>query len=280
MGWRIRVVHSTGYRYAGPVTQSYNEVRLIPRGDSRQNVIVARVETVPATRAYRFTDYWGTVVTSFDLHAPHTELEVVSTSVVETGDTAPINRDASWDDVTSEKTADRLTEMLEFSDYVPADRGLAKIATTLRRNLKPADAALAAFRWVHENLRYQPGSTGVHTSAVEAWQAGEGVCQDYAHLSLALLRQLGIPSRYVSGYLIPKEDTEVKQTVRGESHAWIEVWTGGWWGYDPTNDIPIGNRHVLVAMGRDYADVSPMKGIYTGGAAQALDVTVDMTRLA
>ncbi|HEX4249682.1 MAG TPA: transglutaminase family protein [Pseudonocardia sp.] len=280
MGWRIRVVHSTGYRYSGPVTQSYNEVRLTPRGDNRQNVIVTRVETVPATRAYRFTDYWGTVVTAFDLHAPHTELEVVSTSVVETGDTAPMNRDAGWDDVLSDKIADRHTEMLEFSNYVPANRGLAKVAATMRRNLKPADAALAACRWVHENLRYQPGSTGVHTSAVEAWEAGEGVCQDYVHLSLVLLRQLGIPARYVSGYLIPKADTEVKQTVRGESHAWVEIWTGGWWGYDPTNDIPIGNRHVLVAMGRDYADVSPMKGVYTGGEAEALEVTVDMTRLA
>jgi transglutaminase-like putative cysteine protease len=273
-------VHSTGYRYSGTVTQSYNEVRLTPRGDNRQNVIVTRVETVPATRAYRFTDYWGTVVTSFDLHAPHTELEVVATSVVETGDTAPVNREASWEDVTHDKVADRHTEMLEFSNYVSSDRGLAKVAATLRRNLKPADAAMAACRWVHENLRYQPGSTGVHTSAVEAWQAGEGVCQDYVHLSLALLRRLGIPARYVSGYLIPKADTEVKQTVRGESHAWVEIWTGGWWGYDPTNDIPIGNRHVLVAMGRDYADVSPMKGIYLGGEAEALEVTVDMTRLA
>jgi transglutaminase-like putative cysteine protease len=280
VGWRIRVVHSTGYRYSGTVTQSYNEVRLTPRGDNRQNVIVTRVETVPATRAYRFTDYWGTVVTAFDLHAPHTELEVVATSVVETGDTAPVNREASWEDVTHDKVADRHTEMLEFSNYVSSDRGLAKVAATLRRNLKPADAAMAACRWVHENLRYQPGSTGVHTSAVEAWQAGEGVCQDYVHLSLALLRRLGIPARYVSGYLIPKADTEVKQTVRGESHAWVEIWTGGWWGYDPTNDIPIGNRHVLVAMGRDYADVSPMKGIYLGGEAEALDVTVDMTRLA
>jgi transglutaminase-like putative cysteine protease len=280
VGWRIRVVHSTGYRYSGTVTQSYNEVRLTPRGDSRQNVIVTRVETVPATRAYRFTDYWGTVVTAFDLHAPHTELEVVATSVVETGDAAPVNRNASWEEVTSEKVADRHTEMLEFSNYVSADRRLGKVVAPMRRSHKPSDAALAACKWVHENLRYVPGSTGVHTSAVEAWQAGEGVCQDYVHLTLALLRQMGIPARYVSGYLIPKEDTEVKQTVRGESHAWIEAWTGGWWGYDPTNDVPIGNRHVLVAMGRDYADVSPMKGIYTGGEAEALDVTVDMTRLA
>jgi transglutaminase-like putative cysteine protease len=280
MGWRIRVVHSTGYRYSAPVTQSYNEVRLTPRSDSRQNVIVTRVETVPATRAYRFNDYWGTAVTAFDLHAPHTELEVVCTSVVETADPGPIHREASWAEVTDEKVADRYTESLEFSDYVPADRGLAKLATSMRRNLKPADAALAACKWVHESLRYQPGTTGVHTSALEAWQAGEGVCQDYAHLTLALLRQMGIPGRYVSGYLLPDADIEVKQTVQGESHAWVEAWTGGWWGYDPTNDLEIGHRHVWVAVGRDYADVAPLKGVYTGGEAEALEVSVDMTRLA
>jgi transglutaminase-like putative cysteine protease len=278
--WRLRVVHSTGYAYKSPVTASFNEARLTPRSDSRQNVILNRVETVPATRSYRYVDYWGTAVTAFDLHAPHTELEVVCTSVVETADPGPIHREASWAEVTDEKVADRYTESLEFSDYVPADGGLAKLATSMRRNLKPADAALAACKWVHETLRYQPGTTGVHTSALEAWQAGEGVCQDYAHLTLALLRQMGIPGRYVSGYLLPDADIEVKQTVQGESHAWVEAWTGGWWGYDPTNDLEIGHRHVWVAVGRDYADVAPLKGVYTGGEAEALEVSVDMTRLA
>jgi transglutaminase-like putative cysteine protease len=280
MGWRIRIVHSTGYRYSAPVTRSYNEVRLTPRSDSRQNVIVTRLETVPATRAYRYTDYWGTTVTSFDLHAPHTELEVVATSVVETADPVTPERGADWDEVTGEACADRYTEALEFSEYVPADRTLAEVAGELRRGRDPVDAALAACHWVHEHLSYQPGTTGVHTSAVEALDAGVGVCQDYAHLTLALLRQMGIPGRYVSGYLIPKHDVQVKQTVQGESHAWVEAWTGAWWGYDPTNEVEIGNRHVWVATGRDYADVTPLKGIYTGGGAEALDVTVDMTRLA
>lgn len=280
MGWRIRVVHSTGYRYSSPVTQSYNEVRLTPRGDSRQNVIVTRVETTPATRSFRYTDYWGTVVTAFDLHAPHTQLSVVATSVVETADPVPPKDELDWAGIASEETGDRFPEALEFTTYVPADARLSGVADSMRPAGKPAEAVLAACRWVHENLRYQPGSTGVHTSAVEAWTAGEGVCQDYAHLTLALLRSMGVPARYVSGYLLPNKDASVKQTVRGESHAWIEAWTGGWWGYDPTNDIPIGNRHVWVAVGRDYSDVAPLKGIYTGGNAEALDVTVDMTRLA
>jgi transglutaminase-like putative cysteine protease len=262
------------------VTRSYNEVRLNPCSDSRQNVVVTRVETVPATRAYRYTDYWGTSVTAFDLHAPHTELEVVATSVVETADPAPPDRSGNWADVTGEAATDRYTDMLEFTDYVPANRKLAKTAGALRHGNDPVDAALATCRWVHEKLSYQPGTTGVHTSAVEALGAGVGVCQDYAHLTLALLRQMGIPGRYVSGYLMPKKEIEIRQTVMGQSHAWVEAWTGSWWGYDPTNDIEIGNRHVRVASGRDYADVAPLKGVYVGGDAKALEVSVDMTRLA
>lgn len=111
-------------------------------------------------------------------------------------------------------------------------------------------------------------------------EAREGVCQDYAHLTLAMLRAIGVPSRYVSGYLHTRADGQVGETVRGESHAWIEAWTGGWWGFDPTSDVEIGPRYIRVAMARDYADVSPLKGTYTGGAASAIEVSVEVTRLA
>jgi transglutaminase-like putative cysteine protease len=280
MSWRLRVTHTTQYRYASPVTQSYNEVRLTPRSDRRQNVVVSRVETQPATRAYRYTDYWGTVVTSFDLHAPHTELTVTGSSVVETGgEVAPVGG-ASWTDLRGSEILDRYTEYLGWTDYVPRDRELAAKARELRRGLSPVDAVHAAASWVHSQMTYRQGSTGVHSSAVDAWQAKEGVCQDYAHLTLALLRAMGIPARYVSGYLHTRPDGAAKETVQGESHAWIEAWTGGWWAYDPTNAIPIGQRHVWVAVGRDYADVVPFKGIYTGGAAAGLTVTVELTRLA
>ncbi|MCE3552225.1 transglutaminase family protein [Pseudonocardia sp. RS11V-5] len=280
MGWRIRVVHETGYKYSSPVYETYNEVRLTPRGDSHQNVIVSRVETVPATRAYSYEDYWGTQVTAFDLHAPHTELLVTGTSVVETGDAVEQVREATWEDLASEAVRDRYTEMLEFTEYVGRDGELAGIAKNLTRGKEPADAVLAACERVRDTMTYQVGTTGVRTSAPEAWQAGKGVCQDYAHLTLVLLREMGIPARYVSGYLLPLQDVEVGETVSGQSHAWIEAHTGGWWGFDPTNGIPIGYRHVSVAVGRDYADVSPLKGIYSGGSAEALDVSVRMTRLA
>ncbi|MDX3664043.1 transglutaminase family protein [Streptomyces sp. ID05-26A] len=280
MSWRVRVVHTTGYRYEAPVVQSYNEARLTPRGDRRQNVVVSRVETTPATRAYRYTDYWGTEVTSFDLHAPHKELQVVASSVVETSAEIEPVTTGTWGDVRAENIVDRYTEFLEPTLYTPRNRELLAVARDLKKGQSPSGAVLAASQWVSEQLKYQPGSTGVHSSAVDAWHERKGVCQDFAHLSLVLLRGMGIPARYVSGYLHTKEDGALRETVRGESHAWIEAWTGGWWGYDPTNAMPVGPRHVWVALGRDYADVAPLKGIYSGGAATALEVTVDITRLA
>ncbi|WP_338051305.1 transglutaminase family protein [Pseudonocardia acidicola] len=279
-GRRIRVVHETVYRYCAPITESYNEARLTPSSDTRQNVIVSRIRTAPATRPYRYRDYWGTIVTAFDLHVPHTELRVTGTSVVETADAVAPARSVTWKKLGSEPIRDRFTEMLEFTDFVCADRELARVAMSLRRGRKPADAVVAAGRWVREHLTYQAGTTGAHTSAIEAWQARKGVCQDFAHVTLLLLRAMGVPGRYVSGYLLPRADAGTDEIVSGESHAWIEAWTGGWWGYDPTNDIEIAHRHVRVAGGRDYSDVPPLKGIYSGGPAKAPDVTVEMTRLA
>jgi transglutaminase-like putative cysteine protease len=280
VNWRVRVVHTTGYRYAAPVTQSYNEARLTPRSDRRQNLIVSRVETTPATRSYRYTDYWGTEVTAFDLHAPHLELKIVSSSVVETGELVSPVDEASWADLRGPDVVDRYAEFGAWTGYVPRNRELGAVARELRKGRRPAEAVLAVSEWVHDKLTYQRGTTGVHSSAVDAWQAREGVCQDYAHLTLALLRSIGIPARYVSGYLHTKPDAKVGETVRGESHAWIEAWTGGWWGFDPTNDVEAGPRHIWVAIGRDYADVSPLKGTYSGGAATAIEVSVDVTRLA
>ncbi|TYQ02747.1 UNVERIFIED_ORG: transglutaminase-like putative cysteine protease [Gordonia westfalica J30] len=282
MSWRLRVVHSTGFAYHSPVTSSYNEARITPRSDARQNVIVNRVETVPATRSYRYTDYWGTAVTAFDLHAPHEELEVSGMSVVETeAGQRPAEEDqASWEHIRSEAVMDRYDEMLSNTTYVPKSRQLIAAAKRVAKGLTPEETVEALSRYVHQEMEYVPGTTGVHTTAVDAWNERKGVCQDYAHLTLVMLRGLGIPSRYVSGYLHPKPNAAIDKTVQGQSHAWIEAWTGGWWGYDPTNDTPITEQHVSVGVGRDYADVSPLKGVYTGGGATDLDVIVEITRLA
>ncbi|MFD4353488.1 transglutaminase domain-containing protein [Nocardia sp. NPDC058519] len=280
MSWRIRVVHTTGYVYDAPVTRSFNEARLTPRADSRQNVILNRVETVPATRAYRYTDYWGTAVTAFDLHAPHTELEVTGSSVVETEPFAEPAEELSWDELQGGRVIDRFDEMLSPTAYVPRDRKLATVARQLSRGEEPAKAVVRAAEWVHKEMDYIAGTTSVHTSALQAFAERRGVCQDYAHLTLVLLRSMGIPSRYVSGYLHPKPGAEIGETVAGQSHAWIEAWTGQWWGYDPTNNLAVNEQHVSVGVGRDYADVPPLKGVFSGGGSTDLEVVVEVTRLA
>jgi transglutaminase-like putative cysteine protease len=278
--WRLRVVHSTGYAYKSPVTASFNEARLTPRSDSRQNVILNRVETVPATRSYRYVDYWGTAVTAFDLHAPHTELEVTSSSVVETEKGQAPETKVSWDDLDSEAVVDRFDEVLGATHYTPASKRIARVGQKIAKEHEPFEAIVAAANWVHSELDYVPGTTGVHSSGLDALREGRGVCQDFAHLTLILLRGMGIPSRYVSGYLHPQTKADVGDTIDGQSHAWIQAWTGGWWNYDPTNDSEINEQYISVGVGRDYSDVSPLKGIYSGEGSTDLDVVVEITRLA
>ncbi|HXO57972.1 MAG TPA: transglutaminase family protein [Mycobacterium sp.] len=278
--WRMRVLHATGYAYPSPATASYNEARLTPRSDSRQNVVLNRVETVPATRSYRYVDYWGTAVTAFDLHAPHTELTVTSASVVETEKPDPLAQKLTWSDLHAEAVIDRYDEVLSPTEYTPASKRIAAVGKRIAKDCEPADAILAAAEWVRGELDYVRGSTGVRSSGLDALREGKGVCQDFVHLSLMLLRSMGIPARYVSGYHHPDEDATVGETVDGQSHAWIQAWTGSWWDHDPTSDSEINEQYVTVGVGRDYADVSPLKGIYHGQGATDLDVVVEITRLA
>jgi transglutaminase-like putative cysteine protease len=278
--WRMRVVHTTGYAYKSPVTASYNEARLTPRSNTRQNVVLNRVETIPATRSYRYIDYWGTAVTAFDLHAPHTELTVTSSSVVETESPEPPAAKTSWEELDSMVVIDRFDEVLRPTAYTPSSKRVAAVGKRIMKNHDPREAIVAAAQWARNELDYLPGTTGVHSSGLDALEQGKGVCQDFAHLTLIVLRSMGIPGRYVSGYLYPKRDGKIGKAVEGRSHAWIQAWTGGWCNYDPTNDVEITEQYISVGVGRDYADVSPLKGIYSGLGATDLDVDVEITRLA
>ena len=118
----------------------------------------------------------------------------------------------------------------------------------------------------------------MHSLATEAWNTKIGVCQDFAHVTLGALRAVGIPARYVSGYLHPAKEPKIGEKVVGESHAWVEWFSGDWYGYDPTNMLEIAERHVLIARGRDYRDVSPLRGVYAGAGANGVFVTVEITR--
>ena len=280
MSWRLRIRHTTGDRYDAPVLASYNEARLTPVTDVDQLTLEARVETTPAAKQQRYWDYWGTQVTAFDLHVPHEELEVTATCTVDTAEARPAPTMAGWDTIRSPGVQDRFVEMLVPSERTRADAEMADLARQVVAGLDPHDAAMAVMALAHERVAYVTGSTGVATSAHEAWGLGSGVCQDIAHVTVSLLRAVGLPASYVSGYLHPKADAQIGEVVTGESHAWVEVWLGTWWAYDPTNQVPAGERHVVVGRGRDYGDVPPLKGVYSGGGSQELGVTVEVTRLA
>jgi len=279
MSWRIAIRHRTGYRYGGPVRASYNEARLTPPSVDGQRTLQAALSITPSVRPLRYVDYWGTTVDSFEIHVPHSELVVLATSLVETAGPRPVPGGADWSELADPAVQDRFAELLAESTYVQAEPEVAEIGRSLRTGSTPVAAGLRAAAWTHETLQYERGATHVHTSSSEARTAGKGVCQDFAHVTLALLRAMGLPARYVSGYLHPTANAEVGQTTAGESHAWVEFWAGDWIGVDPTSLAEIGSRHVVLARGRDYADVRPLSGIYSGPAAELLGVTVEVTRL-
>jgi transglutaminase-like putative cysteine protease len=277
--WRIQIEHRSCYRYAGDVYASYNEARITPLTTTSQLVLEANVTVQPGVRPYRYLDYWGSVVHAFDLHVPHQELVVTGRSVVETSVPAGPSRVYGWDELHSAQVREDFSELLAPTRWVPLDPRLVELAGTLAEGKTPLAAVHAAIDWVRGELTYVPGTTAVHTSAVEAWEGGRGVCQDFAHLTLAVLRAMGIPARYCSGYLHPNADAGFGTTLEGESHAWVEMWAGDWQALDPTIGWPIGERHVLVARGRDYGDVAPLTGVFHGAATVGLDVTVSLTRL-
>ncbi len=279
MSWRIAVRHNTGYRYATAARSSYNEARMTPITGTGQSALESRLEVTPRARPLRYVDYWGTVVDAFDVHVPHTELVVTATSVVETASEVPLPAPVGWDVLVMDRVRDRFAELLAPSRYVIAEAEVTAVGAELVASHEPADAGRLAANWTSELLGYERGLTGVHTTSAQARAAGKGVCQDYAHLTLALLRSMGLPARYVSGYLCPDADAEVGVTTRGESHAWVEFWAGEWSPLDPTSRIGVAERHIVVARGRDYADVRPLSGIYNGPPAQSLGVTVELTRL-
>ncbi|PJJ70762.1 transglutaminase-like putative cysteine protease [Diaminobutyricimonas aerilata] len=278
---RLRIRHLTGYRYEGEATASYNEARMLPASSDGQLVLDARLEISPVTNTHSYTDYWGTRVRSFEILTPHRELSLTATSLIEVRQRTHPPHEADWDDLARTAELDlAYVEQLAQTRRTDPPAEVADLARDLAATAYgPCDAALRICTAIGEAVEYMPGVTGVHTTAAEAWEHRRGVCQDIAHLALGALRSVGIPARYVSGYLHPVPDAEVGRTVAGESHAWVEWFCGEWRGFDPTNLIDIGDRHVRVGHGRDYADVSPLRGVYAGPRSSQLFVTVEITRV-
>jgi transglutaminase-like putative cysteine protease len=280
-GWRVHIKHRTGFQYAGPVVSSYNEARMVPGAEPRQAVLQSAVTVWPPARTYQYHDYWGTLVTSFDVATPHESLEVVAESVVETSGPAAVRTGGpGWAELSTPAALDRWAEMLLTTARTALDEELTALAADLRgRHRTPNEAARAVCDMLRAEIEYMPGTTGVLTDAVQVWRQRQGVCQDISHLAIALLREMGVPARYVSGYLHPTPNAPLGEEVVGQSHAWIEWWSGEWRAFDPTNGVPVGERHVLVGRGRDYGDVPPLKGVYAGASGTGQQVSVTLTRL-
>jgi transglutaminase-like putative cysteine protease len=283
MGWRLRIEHTTSVRYAGPVLTSFNEARMTPMTLPTQITLESRVTAGPGVPVWTYNDYWGTFVSVFDLPEAHDDLVIRAVATVETepfgGIPAAAER-ASWAQL-GEKAADgRLLEFLMPTPLTTVTDEISGAAVAEISGLPPDAAAEAISARVRDHVTYMPGATGVRTNAQEAWDKGQGVCQDMAQLTVSLMRAAGLPARYVSGYLHPDPKAEPGTTAVGQSHAWVEYWAGGWTPLDPTSGAAVGERHIIVARGRDYADVPPLKGIYHGPAGGDMKVTVEVTRLA
>lgn len=282
MSWRLRIRHSTTYAYEGVIQASYNEARISPLDTPNQFTLEHRVEVSPAAGLYRYRDYWGSRVHAFDIHEPHSNLMVTGVSLVETADRTPTLDDTvSWEELEAPGPTDRFCEYLIGTPITESDEAVRAVAAEVRAQPTPAAAVQATSEWIRTNLEYRKGWTTVSTTAAEALRARVGVCQDFVHLGLAILRAAGVPARYASGYLYPNAEGAVGEEKQGQSHAWLEAWVGDWHPIDPTSGDPVAARHVLVARGRDYGDVTPLKGVYSGGAGQStITVTVDLTRVA
>lgn len=277
---RLRIRHVTGFQYEGEATASYNEARMLPVTGDGQLVLYSNLDISPMSSTHSYVDYWGTRVSSFEILNPHGELSLTATSLVEVRARDHVERQLDWQQLATETA--RANEYVEQLPQTPRTRPPQEVVDLARSIVAehddPCAAAHAICTAIGERIEYVSGVTGVHTTAIEAWEHRKGVCQDITHLAIGALRSVGIAARYVSGYLHPKPDAEIGVTVAGESHAWVEWYCGQWHGFDPTNLIDIGERHVIVGRGRDYNDVAPLRGVYAGPSSSKLFVTVEITR--
>jgi transglutaminase-like putative cysteine protease len=272
--------HLTKFRYDHPVSESVMEVRMQPRSDTDQRCLAFSLSVSPRCRVFPYRDHMGNNIHHFDIPGDHSQLVIVAESLVErqSGLHVPyfLSPDA-WAELDRTVAAGDFWEMLmpsEFAKPTPMLLEFGKKLGICRRDdplmlMHDLNAAL------YDRFTYVPKSTHVDSPIDDALLSGEGVCQDFAHIMIALARSVGIPARYVSGYLHHrKEDHD--RSVEDATHAWVETFLPslGWVGFDPTNHLVADERHVRAALGRDYTDVPPTRGIFRGESDSELTVAV------
>ena len=221
---RLRIEHETGFSYPGDVSASYNEARMLPGSTDSQFVLSSSLDIDPSTSVNQYVDYFGTRVAAFDVLSPHGALTITARSLVEVRERPIEHPDITWDDLKrstsrSIETVEQLTQTRRTMPHPEVARLAEGIA---QQHENPSEAAHAIAVAVGDAVEYMSGITSVLSTASEAWEARKGVCQDIAHITLGALRSVGIPARYVSGYLHPRPNADVGEPVTGESHAWVE----------------------------------------------------------
>ncbi|MCC2634576.1 MAG: transglutaminase [Ramlibacter sp.] len=288
----LHVLHETSYRYVPAVRTAQHMVHLKPAHNARQQLLNHRLAIDPEPARHNETvDVYGNTRTFFSLQFSHEALRVTAESLVSTTAVPEPATSLPWDDVVERIRYHRRThydpasEFAFASPYVPRDKAFADYALPSFPAGRPlAEAARELMHRIYEDFEYETTATDVNTPALEALALRKGVCQDLAHVMLGCLRSLGLPARYVSGYLLTHPPEGKPRLVGSDaSHAWAAVYLpapgkpGEWLDLDPTNDRPAGEDYVTLAIGRDYSDVSPMRGVIHGGANHRLRVAVTVT---
>jgi len=282
-----QVVHETVYSYESPVVLSQQLLHLTPRVLDFQALDEHRVaiQPEPAETSSR-SDYFGNPVTQIMLAAPHASLTVRAESKVRVEARAAPAAAGAWEALRERLRSPGVGALLEAAQYLyesPHVECFRELAVYAERSYAPGrdavDAALDLMRRIHADFTFDPKATSVSTPLREVLAKRRGVCQDYAHFMIGCLRTLGLPARYVSGYILTAPPPGKPRLVGADaSHAWISAWTGAsWLDLDPTNDVLVGDEHITLAWGRDFGDVTPMRGVILGGGEQELAVHVTVT---
>jgi transglutaminase-like putative cysteine protease len=278
--------HFTRYRYTRPVWQSMLEVRMHPRSEGNQRCFTFRLSVNPRARIFSFIDYLGNQVHHFDMPSHHREVTIIADSLVNVDPPAEIPASlpfAAWDELKKSIDEDDHWQMLMPSHYARGSEQLTELARELEIEKPDGRDPLTLVSQIndriHRAFRYVRKSTAVNSPIEHSLSTRQGVCQDFAHIMTALVRNAGIPCRYVSGYLYHDESHHDRSAEGAASHAWVEAYLPqlGWVGFDPTNDLIAGGRHIRTAIGRDYADVPPTLGTMKGKTETELQVRVRVT---
>jgi transglutaminase-like putative cysteine protease len=289
----FRIVHRTAYKYDTPVTRCRNEAHLRPRETQRQHCVSSELVVDPSPTSWsERTDFFGNPVVSFAVDGPFRELTVTSTSSVSVAARRSLPTDGpTWDGARDQLANDLTPELLAAREFC-FDSPLVTTSSAIRAYAEPSfpggrpliHAVADLTERIFQDFVYDPGFTTVTTPVEEVLGYRRGVCQDFAHLAVGCLRSLGLAARYVSGYLETSPPPGQERLIGADaSHAWPSVFVPrwGWLDVDPTNNKIVGPTYVTTAWGRDYSDVSPLKGIvFGGGGSHTLDVAVDVTRSA